>query len=116
MSISLTIDALEEADLGNYTCFVENGNGRRQANVLLTKRGKKLHTHMHKQAPEAVEDCRMDLNASSWVVRITHDDYVQNVSKNTVLHTDCSITMLRKDHRRSFHTILSLQTFSKCVV
>ncbi|GAA6084853.1 interleukin-1 receptor accessory protein-like 1-B isoform X1 [Tachysurus ichikawai] len=38
VSISLTIDALEEADLGNYTCFVENGNGRRQANVLLTKR------------------------------------------------------------------------------
>lgn len=51
VSISLTIDALEEADLGNYTCFVENGNGRRQANVLLTKRGKKLdrksHTHTH---------------------------------------------------------------------
>lgn len=44
VSISLTIDALEDTDLGNYTCFVENGNGRRQANVLLTKRGKKADT------------------------------------------------------------------------
>lgn len=48
MSISLTIDVLEETDLGNYTCFVENGNGRRQANVLLTKRGKHPDTKLHK--------------------------------------------------------------------
>ncbi|XP_046696343.1 interleukin-1 receptor accessory protein-like 1-B [Silurus meridionalis] len=44
VSISLTIDALEEGDLGNYTCFVENGNGRRQANVLLTKRAELMYT------------------------------------------------------------------------
>uniref|UniRef100_W5KN00 Interleukin 1 receptor accessory protein-like 1b n=1 Tax=Astyanax mexicanus TaxID=7994 RepID=W5KN00_ASTMX len=38
VSISLTIDAVEENDLGNYSCYVENGNGRRQANIQLTKR------------------------------------------------------------------------------
>ncbi|XP_030627760.1 interleukin-1 receptor accessory protein-like 1 [Chanos chanos] len=38
VSISLTIDAVEEGDLGNYSCYVENGNGRRQANIQLTKR------------------------------------------------------------------------------
>ncbi|XP_072527085.1 interleukin-1 receptor accessory protein-like 1-B isoform X2 [Salminus brasiliensis] len=38
VSISLNIDAVEESDLGNYSCYVENGNGRRQANIQLTKR------------------------------------------------------------------------------
>lgn len=40
VSISLTIDSVEEADLGNYSCYVENGNGRRQASIQLSKRGK----------------------------------------------------------------------------
>lgn len=39
VSISLTIDTLEESDLGNYSCYVENGNGRRQANIQLAKKG-----------------------------------------------------------------------------
>ncbi|XP_039520146.1 interleukin-1 receptor accessory protein-like 1-B isoform X2 [Pimephales promelas] len=38
VSISLTIDAVEEGDLGNYSCYVENGHGRRQANIQLSKR------------------------------------------------------------------------------
>ncbi|XP_076579798.1 interleukin-1 receptor accessory protein-like 1 isoform X2 [Chaetodon auriga] len=38
ISVSLTIDTLEESDLGNYSCYVENGNGRRQANIQLTKK------------------------------------------------------------------------------
>ncbi|CAM4731210.1 unnamed protein product [Leuciscus chuanchicus] len=38
VSISLTIDAVEESDLGNYSCYVENGHGRRQANIQLSKR------------------------------------------------------------------------------
>ncbi len=41
VSISLTIDAVEESDLGNYSCYVENGHGRRQANIQLSKRGKR---------------------------------------------------------------------------
>uniref|UniRef100_A0A8C6NZI2 Interleukin-1 receptor accessory protein-like 1 n=1 Tax=Nothobranchius furzeri TaxID=105023 RepID=A0A8C6NZI2_NOTFU len=36
--ISLTIDSLEEEDLGNYSCYVENGNGRRQATVQIFRR------------------------------------------------------------------------------
>ncbi|KAM4601747.1 interleukin-1 receptor accessory protein-like 1 [Polymixia lowei] len=44
VSISLTIDSLEEADLGNYSCYVENGNGRRQANIQLTKRAELMYT------------------------------------------------------------------------
>lgn len=39
VSISLTIDSVEESDLGNYSCYVENGNGRRQANIQLIKKG-----------------------------------------------------------------------------
>uniref|UniRef100_A0A8C1TB31 Interleukin 1 receptor accessory protein-like 1b n=1 Tax=Cyprinus carpio TaxID=7962 RepID=A0A8C1TB31_CYPCA len=38
VSISLTIDAVEESDLGNYSCYVENGHGRRQANIQLSQR------------------------------------------------------------------------------
>lgn len=40
VSISLILDSVEEADLGNYSCYVENGNGRRHASILLHKRGK----------------------------------------------------------------------------
>ncbi|KAF6722963.1 Interleukin-1 receptor accessory protein-like 1-B, partial [Oryzias melastigma] len=38
VSISLTIDFLEESDLGNYSCYVENSHGRRQANIQLVKK------------------------------------------------------------------------------
>ncbi|TNN26007.1 Interleukin-1 receptor accessory protein-like 1-A [Liparis tanakae] len=37
VSISLTLESLEESDLGNYSCYVENGNGRRQAGIQLAK-------------------------------------------------------------------------------
>ncbi|KAL0963468.1 hypothetical protein UPYG_G00306790 [Umbra pygmaea] len=40
VAISLTIQSLEEADLGNYSCYVENGNGRRQASIQLSRRGR----------------------------------------------------------------------------
>ncbi|KAJ8410045.1 hypothetical protein AAFF_G00210860 [Aldrovandia affinis] len=44
VSISLTIDAVEEGDLGNYSCYVENGNGRRQASIQLIKRAELMYT------------------------------------------------------------------------
>ncbi|KAM8905646.1 interleukin-1 receptor accessory protein-like 1 isoform 2-T4 [Spinachia spinachia] len=44
VSISLTIESLEENDLGNYSCYVENGNGRRQANIQLTKKAELMYT------------------------------------------------------------------------
>ncbi|KAM9766959.1 interleukin-1 receptor accessory protein-like 1 isoform 2-T2 [Menidia menidia] len=44
VSIYLTIDSLEEIDLGNYSCYVENGNGRRQANIQLTKKAELMYT------------------------------------------------------------------------
>ncbi|KAM8871632.1 interleukin-1 receptor accessory protein-like 1 isoform X1 [Synchiropus splendidus] len=44
VSISLTIDSLEESDLGNYSCYVENGNGRRQANIHLSKKAELMYT------------------------------------------------------------------------
>ncbi|XP_051914709.1 interleukin-1 receptor accessory protein-like 1 [Hippocampus zosterae] len=44
VSISLSIDSLEESDLGNYTCYVENGNGRRQANIQLVKKAELMYT------------------------------------------------------------------------
>uniref|UniRef100_A0A3B3VIZ2 Interleukin 1 receptor accessory protein-like 1b n=1 Tax=Poecilia latipinna TaxID=48699 RepID=A0A3B3VIZ2_9TELE len=44
VSISLTIDSLEESDFGNYSCYVENSNGRRQANVKLIKKAELMYT------------------------------------------------------------------------
>ncbi|XP_064167044.1 interleukin-1 receptor accessory protein-like 1 isoform X2 [Anguilla rostrata] len=44
VSISLTIDAVEDGDLGNYSCYVENGNGRRQASIQLMKRAELMYT------------------------------------------------------------------------
>ncbi|XP_034043166.1 interleukin-1 receptor accessory protein-like 1-A isoform X2 [Thalassophryne amazonica] len=38
VAISLTIDSLEEEDLGNYSCYVENSNGRHQATIQLFRR------------------------------------------------------------------------------
>ncbi|XP_038158298.1 interleukin-1 receptor accessory protein-like 1-B isoform X1 [Cyprinodon tularosa] len=38
VAISLTIDSLEEEDLGNYSCIVENRDGRRQATIHLFRR------------------------------------------------------------------------------
>lgn len=44
VSISLTIEALDEGDFGNYSCYVENSNGRRQANVQLAKKPELMYT------------------------------------------------------------------------
>ncbi|KAK7893177.1 hypothetical protein WMY93_022329 [Mugilogobius chulae] len=44
VSISLTIEALDEADFGNYSCYVENSNGRRQANIQLAKKPELMYT------------------------------------------------------------------------
>ncbi|KAJ8013315.1 hypothetical protein DPEC_G00051990 [Dallia pectoralis] len=38
VAISLMIHLVEEGDLGNYSCYVENGNGRRQAIIQLSRR------------------------------------------------------------------------------
>ena len=40
MELSLTFDAVEETDMGNYTCHVENHNGRGRGSVVLQKKGK----------------------------------------------------------------------------
>ncbi|KAJ0009501.1 hypothetical protein NQD34_001203 [Periophthalmus magnuspinnatus] len=44
VSISLTIEALDEGDFGNYSCYVENINGRRQANIQLAKKPELMYT------------------------------------------------------------------------
>ncbi|CAB1446537.1 unnamed protein product [Pleuronectes platessa] len=44
VSISLTIDSLDESDFGNYSCYVENGNGRRQASIQLAKKAELMYT------------------------------------------------------------------------
>ncbi|KAM6124795.1 X-linked interleukin-1 receptor accessory protein-like 2 [Phoenicopterus ruber ruber] len=38
VELTLIFDAVEEADLANYTCYVENRNGRKHASVLLRKK------------------------------------------------------------------------------
>ncbi|XP_062391210.1 interleukin-1 receptor accessory protein-like 1-A [Sardina pilchardus] len=37
-AVSLTIDFLEEEDLGNYSCYAENAVGKRYASVIITRR------------------------------------------------------------------------------
>ncbi|KAM9804429.1 interleukin-1 receptor accessory protein-like 1-A [Neosynchiropus ocellatus] len=44
VAISLTIDSLEEEDLGNYSCYVENGIGRRQATIQLSRKAELMYT------------------------------------------------------------------------
>ncbi|KAA8587959.1 hypothetical protein FQN60_001153 [Etheostoma spectabile] len=44
VAISLTIDSLEEEDLGNYSCYVENGNGRRHATIQLFRQAELMYT------------------------------------------------------------------------
>lgn len=39
VAVSLTIDFLEEEDLGNYSCYAENAVGKRYASVIITRRG-----------------------------------------------------------------------------
>lgn len=43
VELTLIFDAVEEADLANYTCHVENRNGRKHASVLLRKKGNSLY-------------------------------------------------------------------------
>ncbi|XP_041112128.1 X-linked interleukin-1 receptor accessory protein-like 2 [Polyodon spathula] len=38
VELCLTFDAVEENDVGNYTCYVENRNGRRHGSAILQKR------------------------------------------------------------------------------
>ncbi|XP_036425083.1 X-linked interleukin-1 receptor accessory protein-like 2 [Colossoma macropomum] len=38
VELSLTFDAVEETDMGNYTCHVENHNGRGRGSVVLQKK------------------------------------------------------------------------------
>jgi len=40
VQLSLTFDAVEEADLDNYTCYVENHIGRRSGSAILQKKGR----------------------------------------------------------------------------
>lgn len=40
VQLSLTFDAVEEADLANYTCYVENHIGRRSGSAILQKKGR----------------------------------------------------------------------------
>uniref|UniRef100_A0A3P9AF33 Interleukin 1 receptor accessory protein-like 1 n=1 Tax=Esox lucius TaxID=8010 RepID=A0A3P9AF33_ESOLU len=44
VAISLMIHSVEEGDLGNYSCYVENGNGRRQASIQLSRRAELMYT------------------------------------------------------------------------
>ncbi|NXL41963.1 IRPL2 protein, partial [Podilymbus podiceps] len=38
VELTLIFDAVEDADLANYTCYVENRNGRKHASVVLRKK------------------------------------------------------------------------------
>lgn len=40
VQLSLMFDAVEEADLANYTCYVENHIGKRSGSAILQKKGR----------------------------------------------------------------------------
>lgn len=42
VQLSLMFDAVEEADLANYTCYVENHIGKRSGSAILQKKGRSL--------------------------------------------------------------------------
>lgn len=39
VNLNLIFDVVKEADLANYTCHVENRNGRKHASIILRKKG-----------------------------------------------------------------------------
>lgn len=43
VQLSLTFDAVEDGDLANYTCYVENHIGRRSGSAILQKKGRAFH-------------------------------------------------------------------------
>lgn len=45
VELSLIFDAVEETDMGNYTCNVENHIGRSSASTILQKKGKLSQHH-----------------------------------------------------------------------
>lgn len=47
VELTLIFDSVVEADLANYTCHVENRNGRKHASVLLRKKGTVYHEHSY---------------------------------------------------------------------
>lgn len=52
VELTLIFDAVEEADLANYTCHVENRNGRKHASVLLRKKGNSLFHYLCCRLPQ----------------------------------------------------------------
>lgn len=44
VELSLIFDAVDEMDMGNYTCNVENHIGRGSGSAILQKKGKSLGT------------------------------------------------------------------------
>ncbi len=44
MELSLVFDAVEETDMGNYTCNVENHIGRGSGSAILQKKGEALRS------------------------------------------------------------------------
>ncbi|XP_069799043.1 X-linked interleukin-1 receptor accessory protein-like 2 [Dendropsophus ebraccatus] len=46
VELALTFDAVQEGDLGNYTCHVENRNGRKHASVILRKKELKYNMEL----------------------------------------------------------------------
>ncbi|KAG8448163.1 hypothetical protein GDO86_015307 [Hymenochirus boettgeri] len=46
VELALMFDAVQEADLGNYTCHVENRNGRKQARIILRKKDLKYNIEL----------------------------------------------------------------------
>ncbi len=52
LELSLVFDAVEETDMGNYTCNVENHIGRGSGSAVLQKKGEALRSthslpHLH---------------------------------------------------------------------
>lgn len=46
VQLSLTFDAVEEVDLANYTCYVENHIGRRGGSAILQRKGTVLPLYL----------------------------------------------------------------------
>lgn len=81
VSISLILDSVEEADLGNYSCYVENGNGRRHASILLHKRGKYSAFHHERIKYKSGHSVEIPSEASTnfSFLRIVNDDFSSGI-------------------------------------
>jgi len=71
VQLSLTFDAVEEADLANYTCYVENHIGKRSGSAILQKKGRLLSPPLSFPSSNFIFNQRSDSNVEKSAITLS---------------------------------------------